>query len=101
MSTLRRLVVTADPALLVTDAPPAGVPDDAERLTDDGLLGWRFAADEWAAAPEPGSGWDVLTVPATVAAAPAPLVVTDVDSTLIRQEAVSYTHLTLPTNREV
>ena len=88
MSTLRRLVVTADPALLVTDAPPAGVPDDAERLTDDGLLGWRFAADEWAAAPEPGSGWDVLTVPATVAAAPAPLVVTDVDSTLIRQEVV-------------
>ena len=49
MSTLRRLVVTADPALLVTDAPPAGVPDNAERLTDDGLLGWRFAADEWAA----------------------------------------------------
>ncbi|MCT2255178.1 phosphoserine phosphatase SerB, partial [Micrococcus luteus] len=88
MSTLRRLVVTADPALLVTDAPPVGVPDDAERLTDDGLLGWRFAADEWAAAPEPGSGWDVLTVPATVAAAPAPLVVTDVDSTLIRQEVV-------------
>ena len=30
MSTLRRLVVTADPALLVTDAPPAGVPDDAD-----------------------------------------------------------------------
>ena len=88
MSTLRRLVLTADPALLRTDAPPAGVPDDAERLTDDGLLGWRFAADEWAAAPEPGSGWDVLTVPATVAAAPAPLVVTDVDSTLIRQEVI-------------
>ena len=88
MSTLRRLVVTADPALLRTDAPPAGVPDDAERLIDDGLLGWRFAADEWAAAPEPGSGWDVLTLPATVAAAPAPLVVTDVDSTLIRQEVI-------------
>ncbi|MBU8741698.1 phosphoserine phosphatase SerB [Micrococcus luteus] len=88
MSTLRRLVVTADPALLVTDAPPVGVPDGAERLIDDGLLGWRFAADEWAAAPEPGSGWDVLTLPATVAAAPAPLVVTDVDSTLIRQEVI-------------
>ncbi|EFD51932.1 hypothetical protein HMPREF0569_0020, partial [Micrococcus luteus SK58] len=88
MSTLRRLVLTADPALLRTDAPPAGVPDDAERLIDDGLLGWRFAADEWAAAPEPGSGWDVLTLPAAVAAAPAPLVVTDVDSTLIRQEVI-------------
>ncbi|MBD4477078.1 phosphoserine phosphatase SerB, partial [Xanthomonas citri pv. citri] len=80
--------VTADPALLLTDVPPIGVPDDAERLSDDGLLGWRFTADEWAAAPEPGSGWDVLTLPAAVASAPVPLVLTDVDSTLIRQEVI-------------
>lgn len=88
MSTLRRLVVTADPALLADRTPPAGVPDDAERLLDDGLLAWRFAADEWAAAPEPGPGWVVHTLPAAVAEAPVPLVVTDVDSTLIRQEVI-------------
>lgn len=88
MSTLRRLVVTADPALLSEGTPPAGVPETAERLADDGLLAWRFRADEWAAAPEPGEGWAVHTLPASVAQAPVPLVVTDVDSTLIQQEVI-------------
>ena len=33
MSTVRRLVLTADPALLLTDAPPAGVPENAEPVS--------------------------------------------------------------------
>lgn len=84
MSHVRRLVLASSPDA----ARPAGVPDDAERLREDELVGWRFDADAWAAAPEPGPGWSVLTLPADVVAAPHPLVVTDVDSTLIQQEVI-------------
>lgn len=88
MSTLRHLVITADPALLTGRAAPAGVPEDADMVLDGGLLSWRFTADEWAAAPDPGAGWAVHTLPAPVTGAPFPLVVTDVDSTLIQQEVI-------------
>jgi len=93
MSSVRRLVFTADSP--VPHAPgaalpprPAGVPEDAEHLAADGLTGWRFLADAWAAAPEAAPGWHVLTLPEEVTAQARPLVVTDVDSTLIQQEVI-------------
>ncbi|WP_298710908.1 phosphoserine phosphatase SerB [Micrococcus sp. 2A] len=89
MSSVRRLVLTASPA----DAPgpagtPEGVPEGAERVAADGLVGWRFLSDAWAAAPDPGPGWAALTLPEDATANPHPLVVTDVDSTLIQQEVI-------------
>ena len=48
------------------------------------------------------SGWlGALLVAATVLVAVISLVWTPYDPTLAHPDAVSYTHLTLPTNREV
>jgi len=51
-------------------------------------VGWRFLADSWEAAPEPAPGWHCLTLPEEPTAAPRPLVVIDVDSTLIQHEVI-------------
>lgn len=69
-------------------ARPDGVPAEAERVTAGGLEGWRWLADAWAVAPAAPAGWAVATLPPEVLAAPHPLVVTDVDSTLIQQEVI-------------
>lgn len=72
---------------------PAGVPEHAERLVagPDGspaLEGWRWLSDSWSVAAEAPAGWAAVRVPAEVVQAPVPLVVTDVDSTLIQDEVI-------------
>ena len=92
MTQARHLLYRAVPA--GTDSPVAPawapLPADAEHLAADGLAGLRWegsvpSAEEATALPE---DWALASLPQSVAAAPTPLVVTDVDSTLIQQEVI-------------
>ena len=93
MSRLRHLIHRALSPADAAAAPqerPAGVPAGAEALQAEGpdgtvLQGWRWRGAEEAPPPE---GWATAVLPAALADAERPLVVTDVDSTLIRQEVI-------------
>lgn len=86
---IHRALSPADAAAPGADRP-AAVPAEAEALHAEGpdgtvLEGWRWRGAEEVAAPE---GWAAAVLPGPLADASAPLVVTDVDSTLIRQEVI-------------
>lgn len=86
---IHRALSPADAAAPGADRP-AAVPAAAEALHAEGpdgtvLEGWRWRGAEEVAAPE---GWAAAVLPGPLADASAPLVVTDVDSTLIRQEVI-------------
>lgn len=89
MSEPRRLIHRAlSPADAA--AAPQERPAGAEALQAEGpdgtvLQGWRWRGAEEAPPPE---GWATAVLPAALADAERPLVVTDVDSTLIRQEVI-------------
>ena len=86
---IHRALSPADAAAPGADRP-AAVPAEAQALRAEGpdgtvLEGWRWRGTEDVAAPE---GWAAAVLPGPLADASAPLVVTDVDSTLIRQEVI-------------
>ena len=86
---IHRALSPADAAAPGADRP-AAVPAEAQALRAEGpdgtvLEGWRWRGTEDVAAPE---GWGEAVLPGPLADASAPLVVTDVDSTLIRQEVI-------------
>lgn len=83
---------SAETATSQATVSPAGVPERAEAVSGVGFAGWRWIVEQ----PETSTvevlhGWQGAVVPHAVVQAMAeydPLLVFDVDSTLIRQEVI-------------